>query len=62
MRSFNGTVHMLDCRPATPVSIDSCKKAAGAFFHGDFIHTQWFSVYMKRLIIHEPIYVEWSLL
>lgn len=41
MHAFNGTVTMLDCRQATPVSIDSCKKAAGAFFHGDFIHTQW---------------------
>ena len=41
MRTFNGTLPMLDCRSATPVSIDSCKVPAGTFFHADFIHTQW---------------------
>ena len=41
MRAFYGTVSMFDCRPAIPVSIDSCKKAPGAFVHGNFIHTQW---------------------
>ena len=33
MRTFNGTMPMVDCRPATPVSIDACKLAGGAFYH-----------------------------
>ena len=41
MRTFNGTVPMIDCRPSTPCSIDSCKLARGAFYQGDFVHTQW---------------------
>jgi len=41
MRMFNGSVPMVDSRPATPVSIDACKTAAGAFFNGDFVYTPW---------------------
>ena len=66
MRSFNGTVPMLDCRPATPVSIDSCKKAAGAFFHGDFIHTQWkqdisyLPINYLEVLALEPAVLRWA--
>ena len=36
MRTFNGTIPKIDCRPSTPCSIDSCKVAGGAFYQGDF--------------------------
>ena len=39
MRTFNGIMPMINCRPATPIAIDSCKLAAGAFYHGDFVYT-----------------------
>ena len=41
MYTFNGTMPIVDCRPATPIAIDACKVAAGAFYHGDFVHTPW---------------------
>ncbi|MEW8545791.1 MAG: reverse transcriptase domain-containing protein, partial [Candidatus Thiodiazotropha sp.] len=41
MSIFNGTMKMVDNRPATPVSIDACKIAGGAFYCGDFIYTPW---------------------
>ena len=41
MRTFNGIMPMINCRPATPIAIDSCKLAAGAFYHGDFVYTPW---------------------
>jgi hypothetical protein len=41
MHIFNGTMPIVDCRPTTPITIDACKVAAGAFYLGDFVHTPW---------------------
>lgn len=41
MRIFNGTMPMIDNRPASPVSIDACKTAGGAFYNGDIAYTPW---------------------
>lgn len=41
MHIFNGTMPIVDCRPATPITIDACKIAAGAFYQGDFVYTPW---------------------
>ena len=66
MRIFNGTVPMIDCRPSTPCSIDSCKVAGGAFYQGDFVHTQWkpeiFSLpinYLEVLAL-DPAVMRWA--
>ena len=41
MDVFNGSVRMLDDRPTTPVYIDACSIACGAFHGSDFVYTPW---------------------
>lgn len=41
MGLFNGSVHMVDDRSATAVSIDACTEASGGFYHGSFVYTPW---------------------
>ena len=66
MRTFNGTMPMVDCRPATPVSIDACKLAGGAFYHGDFVHTPWTKELLSlpinylEVLALEPAVVRWA--
>lgn len=66
MRIFNGSVPMIDCRPATPVSIDSCKRAGGAFYQGDFVHTQWkheismLPINYLEVLALEPAVLRWA--
>ena len=66
MRTFNGTMPMVDCRPATPVSIDACKLAGGAFYHGDIVHTPWTKELLSlpinylEVLALEPAVVLWA--
>ena len=66
MRTFNGTVPMIDCRPSTPCSIDSCKLAGGAFYRGDFVHTQWkpeitsLPINYLEVLALEPAVMRWT--
>lgn len=66
MRTFNGVMPMVDCRPATPVSIDACKLAGGAFYHGDFVHTPWTKQLLSlpinylEVLALEPAVVRWA--
>ena len=66
MRTFNGTVPMIDCRPSTPCSIDSCKVAGGAFYQGDFVHTQWkpeissLPINYLEVLALEPAVMRWA--
>ena len=41
MRVFNGKTTTEENRQSTSVSIDSCKVAGGAFYHGDFVYAPW---------------------
>lgn len=41
MRVFNGKITIVENRQSTSVSIDSCKVAGGAFYHGDFVYAPW---------------------
>ncbi len=41
MSIFNGSMDMVETRPATPVYIDSSSHAAGGYFSGDWIYAPW---------------------
>ncbi len=41
MDTFNGSVQMVECRPATSVCIDACDTAAGAFYVNSCVYTPW---------------------
>jgi hypothetical protein len=43
MHLFNGLTPMVDNRPASPVCIDACNIADGAYYDGEVIHTPWVS-------------------
>ena len=43
MHVFNGRMPMMDNRPITPVYIDACSVAAGAYHNGDMVYTPWAS-------------------
>ena len=66
MQTFNGTMPMIDCRPATPCSIDSCKLAGGAFYQGDFVHTMWkpeiqsLPINYLEVLALEPAVTRWA--
>ena len=52
LKDFNGTVPMVDSRPAAPVCIDACNLAAGAHFMGDCIYTRWQDVLPRPADVH----------
>lgn len=68
MKIFNGSCQMVDARPGTPVSIDSCPVAAGAVFHKDWIYTSWenkghispLHINFKEVLALEPAVHRWS--
>ena len=67
MSVFNGSVHMVDSRPAAPVSIDACNKGAGAFFMGDWVYTRWdettaakVHINSKEIMALEPAVARWG--
>ena len=69
LRTFNGTMPLVDCRPATPISIDACTEAAGAFNQGDWVYTHWQTHWPRAASLHinykevlalEPAVTRWS--
>lgn len=67
MDQFNNTVPMVDLRPATPVSIDSCQLAGGAFYLNDAVYTPWggtdaftLPINYKEVIALEPAVQAWA--
>ena len=69
LRTFNGTMPLVDCRPATPISIDACMEAAGAFNQGDWVYTHWQTHWPRAASLHinykevlalEPAVTRWS--
>ena len=69
MRSFNGTVHMVDPRPVTPVFIDACREAAGACYGNDYTHVTWnnflpsasnIHINFKEVLALEPACLRWA--
>lgn len=66
---FNGQVAMVDCRPTTPVYIDACTMAAGAYHQGDFVYTPWTTAWSevaqhhinyKEVLSLEPAVARWA--
>lgn len=43
--TFNGTVRLVDNRPTTPMFIDACPVAAGAYYEGRCVYTPWDSMW-----------------
>lgn len=41
MAQFNGTVDMVDSRPASPVFTDACPIACGAVYENEFVYLPW---------------------
>jgi hypothetical protein len=69
LRRFNGTMPMVDSRPATPISIDACTEAAGAFNQGDWVYTHWqthwpgaasLHINYKEVLALEPAVERWA--
>jgi hypothetical protein len=69
MDTFNGKVDMVDSRPVTPVFIDSCQIAAGAFYKGHCVYTPWLSLWpevanhhinYKEVLALEPAVTHWA--
>ena len=63
---FNGTMPMLDSRPGTSISIDSCQIAAGGFFNGECVYTPWSDQTSKlpinylEVLALEPAIGQWA--
>ena len=69
MDHFNGTVQMVDPRPLTPVYIDACNEAAGAFYEGHWLHVPWkahlpaardLHINAKEVLALEPACQRWG--
>ncbi|XP_041346993.1 uncharacterized protein LOC121366726 [Gigantopelta aegis] len=67
MSVFNGTMPMVDQTPATPVSIDACPLAGGAYYCGDFVHTPWagteaadLPINYQEVLALEPAVARWA--
>jgi hypothetical protein len=41
LSAFNGLTPMVEARPITPVSIDACTQAGGAYFHFNWAYQAW---------------------
>lgn len=52
LQDFNGTIPMIDSRPAAPVCIDACNVGAGAVFRGDCVYTRWQDVLHNPTSVH----------
>lgn len=52
LKDFNGTMPMVETRPAAPVCIDACNVGAGAYFMGDCIYTKWQEVLPRPADVH----------
>ena len=69
MDRFNNCVPMVDLCPASPVSIDSCQEAGGAYYLGDAVYTPWhlygnqvqnLPINYKEAIALEPAVQAWA--
>ncbi|MCK5872999.1 MAG: hypothetical protein KAG26_09245, partial [Methylococcales bacterium] len=69
LRVFNGTMPLVDNRPATPISIDACTEAAGAYNRGDWVYTNWrqqwpevasLHINFKEVLALEPAVTRWA--
>ena len=69
MESFNGTMDMVEYRPVTPVFIDACNTAAGAFYGQDWTYTPWnkcwpavknHHINFKEVLALEPAVQRWA--
>jgi hypothetical protein len=69
LHAFNGSMPLVDARPATPISIDACTEAAGAFNCGDWVYTsfttQWpqaapLHINFKEVLALEPAATRWA--
>ena len=50
MSQINGRTYMVDPRPLTPVYLDACLVAAGAYYAGDWVYsTPWKSCRNKAI-------------
>ena len=66
MSVFNGCTQMVETRPATPVCIDACNIAAGAYYCGDWLHAPWspdtrdnITISYKEVLALEPAALKW---
>ena len=66
---FNGETDMVDPRPATPIHIDACNIAAGAYFKGHWVYTpfkthwpaaQSMHINYKEVLSLEPAIAHWA--
>ena len=68
MDNFNGLTPMVECRPASPVCIDSCNVGAGAYYNGQCLYTPWSAwegtsslhINMKEVLALEPAATFWA--
>ena len=67
MRIFNGTTQIVENRSVTSLSIDSCKVAGGAFYHGDFVYAPWtyktsssLPINYLEILALEPAAMRWA--
>ena len=67
MDRFNGSVLMVDSRPAAALSIDACSMGAGAFYLGDWVYTRWrpavasgVHINTKEIMALEPAVLRWA--
>ena len=67
--TFNGKMDMVDPRPVTPVYIDACNVAAGAFYDGRCVYSPWLSTWpqvaghhinYKEVLALEPAVTHWA--
>ena len=66
MSVFNGCTQMVETRPATPVCIDACNIAAGAYYCGNWLHAPWspdtrdnITISYKEVLALEPAALKW---
>jgi hypothetical protein len=68
LETFNGTMPMVDIRPAAPVCIDACNVGAGGYFMGLCVYTPWkawpeaasLHINMKEVLALEPAAHQWA--
>ena len=68
MDIFNGTVPLVDKRPTTPVYIDACPVAGGAYYESQFVYTPWdtwsdaqnLHINFKEALSLEPAIAQWA--
>lgn len=69
MDTFNSSVQMVECRPATAVAIDACDRAAGAFYIDSCLYTPWetlgknvcnLHINYKEVMALEPAAQRWA--